>query len=266
MSRRNLESLKRTQGMLKTARGDAIECALVIKFIHLILFLGASCGPASRTPRDPPGRGSNGTALRPWRCGARCRPRSPRRRRPESRRPRSSASAAPASRRTPRSKKRGGVHPGRRGRREVERPVGMALQPLARLGRPVRRDVVENDVHRGSGVDPPSAPLSATWSRKERNSAGAVPLDRPAHDLAGGDVEGRQKAGGAVPPVVARSRLRMARRHGQRSPRASRRLSPRLLVHREHDGVVWRVDMQAHDIADLDLEPRVARDLEASMF
>ena len=110
MSRRNLESLQRTQGILKTAMGDAIECALVLKFIHLILFPGASGDPASRTPQDPPGCGSTGTALRPWRCGARCSPRSPRRRRPDSRRPRSSAAAAPASRRTPRSKKRGIIY------------------------------------------------------------------------------------------------------------------------------------------------------------
>ena len=36
----------------------------------------------------------------------------------------------------------------------MKRPVGMALQPLVNLGRAVRRHVVENDVHRGSGVDP----------------------------------------------------------------------------------------------------------------
>ena len=41
----------------------------------------------------------------------------------------------------------------------MERPVGMALQPLADLGRPVGRDVVENDVHRGSGVDPLRTPF-----------------------------------------------------------------------------------------------------------
>ena len=62
---------------------------LVFCIIHLIPFPGASCGPASRTPRDPPGCGSNGTAGRPWRCGARCIPRSPRYRRQASRRPRS---------------------------------------------------------------------------------------------------------------------------------------------------------------------------------
>ena len=122
-----------------------------------------------------------------------------------------------------------GTHTGRRGRREVKRPVGMVLQPLADLGR-------------------------------------AVPLDRPTHDLPRGDVEGRQKACGPVPTVVVRPGLGMVRRHRKRPPRASQSLYLRLLVHREHDGVVWRVDIKAHDIADLELEPRVARDLEASMF
>ncbi|MCY3984982.1 MAG: hypothetical protein OXE85_13835, partial [Roseovarius sp.] len=36
-----------------------------------------------------------------------------------------------------------GTHPGRRGRREVKRPVGMILQPLVHLGRAVGRHVVE---------------------------------------------------------------------------------------------------------------------------
>ena len=150
-----------------------------------------------------------------------------------------------------------GVHPRRRGRREVKRPVGMALQPLADLGRPVGRHVVKDDVHRGSGLDP----LRDVVEEGEELRRG-VPLDRPADDLPRGDVEGRQKAGGAVPPVVARSRLRMVRRHGQRRLRASQSLYLRLLVHREHYGVVWRIDMQARDIADPDLEPRVPGHLE----
>ena len=65
------------------------DAALVLKFIHLIPLSGVSRDAASRTPRDPPGRGSNGTAARPWRYGVQCSPRSPRRRRPASRRPRS---------------------------------------------------------------------------------------------------------------------------------------------------------------------------------
>ena len=70
-----------------------------------------------------------------------------------------------------------GVHPGRRGRGEVELPVGAALQPFVDLGRLVRGDVVEDTC---TGV--PGAIPSATWSRKARNSS--------VDDLAGGGVDG----------------------------------------------------------------------------
>ena len=89
-----------------------------------------------------------------------------------------------------------------------------------------------------------------------------MPLDRPAHDLARRDVEGRQKAGGAVPPVVVRSRLRVSVRHRKRPPHTSQRLSPRLFIHREHDGMVGRADIKADNIADLELEPRIPGHLE----
>ena len=79
-----------------------------------------------------------------------------------------------------------GVHPRRRGRGEVERPVGTALQPRVDLGRLVRRDVVADDVHRGFGRDP----------RGDRVEEGeelrrAVPFDRLADDVADLDREPR---------------------------------------------------------------------------
>ena len=150
-----------------------------------------------------------------------------------------------------------GVHPRRRGRRDVEGPVGTALQPRVDFGRLVRRDVVADDVHRGFGRDP----------RGDRIADGAelrraVPFDRPADDLAGGGVQGRQPAGRAVPPGVVRPRLGRARCHGQGRLRPSACLDLRFLVHREDDGRVGRVDVEADDVADLDRELRVARDLE----
>ena len=150
-----------------------------------------------------------------------------------------------------------GVHPRGRGRRDVECPVGTALQPRVDFGRLVRRDVVADDVHRGFGRDP----------RGDRVADGAelrraVPFDRPADDLAGGGVQGRQPAGRAVPPDVVRPRLGRARCHGQGRLRPSACLDLRCLVHREDDGRVGRVDVEADDVADLDRELRVARDLE----
>ena len=75
-----------------------------------------------------------------------------------------------------------GVHPRRRGRGDVEGPVGTALQPRVDFDRLVRRDVVADDVHRGFGRDP----------RGDRIADGeellrAVPFDRPA-DVAADDV------------------------------------------------------------------------------
>ena len=62
------------------------------------------------------------------------------------------------------------------------------------------------------------------------------------------------------PPVVVRSRLRMVRRHRNRPLRTAQSLYLRLLVNGQHDGGVWRVDIQARDVAGPELEPRVARD------
>ena len=47
-----------------------------------------------------------------------------------------------------------GVHPGGRGRREVESSALVALRPVVGLGRLVRGDIVKNDMNRGSGPDP----------------------------------------------------------------------------------------------------------------
>ena len=84
----------------------------------------------------------------------------------------------------------------------MELPVGTALQPLMDFGRLVRGDVVEDDMDRGSGIDP----LGDAVEEGEE-LLGAVPPDRLADDLAGGDVERDQKAGGAVPPVMPISAL-----------------------------------------------------------
>ena len=192
--------------------------ALVLKFIHLIPFPGASCDPASRTPRDPPGRGSTGTAARPWRCGARCRPSIA-----ATRASRESKTAFLSLCRTSLEKNPStafhGTHPGRRGRREVKRPVGMALQPLVDLGRAVRRHVVENDVHRGSGPDPLRTPFRdvVEEGRGTPPSGAARPSGpRPSPWRRRGPPEGMW-----CRAAVARSRLRMVRRHRKRPPRAS---------------------------------------------
>ncbi len=65
-----------------------------------------------------------------------------------------------------------------------------------------------------------------------------------AVDRAGGHIEGRHQAGGAVALVVAGAGLGMAGLHRQGRLRPSQRLDLRLLVHRDDHGVVVRVDQR----------------------
>ena len=118
-------------------------------------------------------------------------------------------------------------------------------------------DVVENGVDRGSGLDPPGDMVE-----KGEELLGAVAIDHLAGDLSGGDVEGRHQACGAVAPVVVGAGLGMAGLHRQGPLRPPERLILRLLVHRDDDGVVGRIDVEADDVADFHFEPRVAGDLE----
>ena len=81
----------------------------------------------------------------------------------------------------------------------MKRPVGTALQPLAGLSRLVRRDVVEDNVHRGFRLNP-----LGNMIEEGEKLLRAVPVNRLVDDLAGGDVEGCEQARRAVPPVVVR--------------------------------------------------------------
>ena len=120
-------------------------------------------------------------------------------------------------------------------------------------------DVVENDMDRGSGLDPLGDVVEEGVGHLR-----AVPLGRPAADLSGGDVERGLQASGAVPPVVADLGLGVSGLHRQSPLRLPERLYlVRALtpVHREDHRVVGRVDVEADDVAHLEREPRVAETL-----
>ncbi len=150
-----------------------------------------------------------------------------------------------------------GIHPRGRGRSEVKRPIGVVLQPFVDLGRLVGGNVVEHDMNLGSRPDPLGDEI-----KEGEEFLRAVTLDHLAGDLSGGDIKGRHQAGGAVAPVVVSAGLGMAGLHRQGRLRPSQCLDLCLLVHRDDDSVVGRVDVEADDVADLQLEPRVAGDLE----
>ena len=135
--------------------------------------------------------------------------------------------------------------------------LGLPLQPFVDLGRLVRGNVVEDDVNLGFRLDPLGDKLE-----EGEEVLRAVTCDHLAGDLAGGDVESRHQAGGAVALVVMGAGLGMAGLHRQGRLRPSQRLDLCLLVHRDDHSVVGRVDVEADDVADLQLEPRVAGDLE----
>ncbi len=134
------------------------------------------------------------------------------------------------------------VHPGGVGRREVEADVSMTREPAVPL-RLVGAEVVEHDmdlalrvgghdlVHEVEELDPPAATIVA------------------GPNLAAGDVEGGEQRRRAMALVVVAAA-------GERAPalelegalRPLERLDVRLLVDREYEGAVRRVEIEADDL------------------
>ena len=80
--------------------------------------------------------------------------------------------------------------------------------------------------------------------------------------LAGGDLQGGEQRGGAVPDVI------VAALFGDPGPQRQHRRGPLqrlglgLLIHAQDDSLVRRVEVQAHHVADLGLQLRVGGELE----
>jgi len=139
----------------------------------------------------------------------------------------------------------------------VKRPIGVVLRPFVDLGGLVGGDVVEDDMNLGSGLDPFGDEIEEGEEFRR-----AVTRDHLAGDLSGGDIEGRHQACSIVALVVVSAGLGMAVLHRQGRLPPSQCPDLCLLVRRDDDSVVGRVDVEADDVADLQLEPRVAGDLE----
>lgn len=80
--------------------------------------------------------------------------------------------------------------------------------------------------------------------------------------LAGGELQGGEQHGGAVAPVATGAALGQAGAQREYRGGPVRCLDLRLLVHRDHDGVVRRGQVQADDVADLGRQFRVGAELE----
>ncbi len=82
-------------------------------------------------------------------------------------------------------------------------------------------------------------------------------------DLPGGDLEGGEQAGHAVAGVIVGLPFGDAGAQRQDRLGALQCLALGLLVDAQHDCVFWRVQVQAHDVADFRAELRVGGELEA---
>ena len=151
------------------------------------------------------------------------------------------------------------VEPGGAGGREMEMKTGMFGEPGLDLGVLVGGVVVHNQVQLQRGIGP-----AVEMFEKAQELAVAVAWQALAHDLAGGYVQGGKQRRSTVALVVVGHRLCLATLQRQTGLGTIERLDLTLLVDREHDGPLGRVQIQAHHIAQLRLKLRIARELEAA--
>ena len=146
---------------------------------------------------------------------------------------------------------------GRRVMHVVARPPG---QPGPDLGMLVRAVVVDDEMdvervgHAGLDVAQEGEELLMT-----------VAWAALGQDLAGGDVQGGEQGGGAMPDIIVGHALDVAESHRQHRLGALQRLDLRLFVDAQHHRMVGRVQVQADDVADLLDEERVGGQLEVTL-
>ena len=80
---------------------------------------------------------------------------------------------------------------------------------------------------------------------------GAMTPMELSDDLARLDIERREQRGRPVARVVVRPTLDLPRAHGQQWLRVVQRLNLRLLVDAQHDGMLGRIQVEPHNVADL---------------
>jgi hypothetical protein len=129
---------------------------------------------------------------------------------------------------------------------EVEGPAGMPCQPLAHLRMLVGCVVVDDGVDRLSG-------RHLRLNGIEETDELLVPVSPhvAADDGAVEDIEGGEQRGRAVPFVIVGHRSGAAQFHRQTGLGAVERLDLALLIDREDDGMGWRIDIEADDVAQL---------------
>ena len=149
------------------------------------------------------------------------------------------------------------IEPGGRGGREVNVEAGPFGQPVPDQLRFVGAVVVQDQVNVQFFRHMPFDGVEEVAELRR-----AVALLVLADDRATPGVEGGEEAGGAVALVVVGAPLRLAGAHGQQRRGSIEGLYLRLLVDTQNQRPVGRVQIQAHDVAHLVDEERIAAELE----
>ena len=149
------------------------------------------------------------------------------------------------------------VEPRRAGRRDVQVNAGMGVQErpngFGRVGTAVVDDQVQLEVGRRRAID----------LREElAELGGAMAPSDPSKHLAGRDVQGRRQIRGPVSLIVAGAALDLPGPQGQHRMGPVERLNLRLLVDREDQRVVGRVEVEPDHIDHLLGELRVVVESE----
>ena len=130
-------------------------------------------------------------------------------------------------------------------------------EPLDDLGMLVGRIVVEHDMDLLAGRH-----LILDDVQEADELLVGVALHAPADDAAFEHVEGGKQCGSAVPLIVVRHCAAASLLQRQTRLGAVERLDLAFLVHRQHDGMLRRVDVEAHDVAYFGCELRIVGQLE----
>ena len=150
-----------------------------------------------------------------------------------------------------------GIEPRGRGGREVEGEACVAIEPRADLGMLMGGIIVENDMDGLTVGD-----LGVDGVEEADELLMAVALHVLADDGAIEDVERGKERGRPMSLVIVGHGSEASLFHRQTGLGAVERLDLGFLVHREHDGVGRRIDIEADNVAQLSGEVRIVGELE----
>jgi hypothetical protein len=150
-----------------------------------------------------------------------------------------------------------GVEPRCRGRGEVEDEARMAIEPFHDLGVLVRGIIVDDGMDRLFSGD-----IGIDGVEEADELLMAMTLHALPEDVAFEDVEGGKEGSGAVALVIVGHGSSASFLHRQAGLSAVERLNLALLVDREHDGMVRRIDVEPDDVMQLGGELRIVGELE----